>query len=171
MRNIESKFRCADHDEVLTRALDAGARDEGLLQQTDQFYGVPSGRLKLRTIEGRSSELIAYEREDTPEARASDYGRYATSDPASLDAVLERALPRTGVVTKTRHLLILRNTRIHLDDVVGLGRFIELETVIRQQSETDAIAEHHEVITTLGLGCAERIAVAYLDLSKGNGAS
>jgi adenylate cyclase class IV len=170
MRNIESKFRYADHDVVLARALEAGASDEGFLHQRDQFFGVSKGRLKLRTLDGAASELIAYDREDRPDARASEYGRYPTSDSTSLADVLERALPRTGVVEKTRHLLLLRNTRIHLDDVVGLGRFIELETVIDKQSQSAAAREHHEVITTLGLGGAERIAVAYLDLSKGKGA-
>ncbi len=170
MRNIESKFRYADHELVLARALEAGARDEGFLHQRDQFYGVSKGRLKLRTIDGATSELLAYDREDRPEARASDYGRYATSDPTSLADVLERALPRTDVVEKTRHLLLLRHTRIHLDDVLGLGRFLELETVIIEQSDDDAVAEHDEVITTLGLGGAQRIAVGYVDLSNGKGA-
>ncbi len=169
MRNIESKFRYTDHELVLVRALEAGARDEGFLHQRDQFYGVSKGRLKLRTIDGAGSELMAYEREDKPEARASEYGRYATSDPTSLADVLERALPRTDVVEKTRHLLLLRHTRIHLDDVLGLGRFVELETVISEQSDDDSVAEHDAVITTLGLGDAERIAVGYVDLSKGKG--
>lgn len=169
MRNVESKFRYADHDAVLARALDAGATDEGLLHQRDQFYTVPKGRLKLRTIDGAGCELMAYQREDRPEARASDYGRYATRDATSLADVLERALPRADVVEKNRHLLLLRNTRIHLDDVVGLGRFVELETIITTQSDDDAAAEHDEVMTTLGLGGAERIAVGYVDLSKGSG--
>jgi adenylate cyclase class IV len=167
MRNIESKFQYADHDRVLARTLEAGARDEGFLRQRDQFFVVPTARLKLRTIEGHASELIAYDREDTPEARASDYGRHETQDPTSLADVLERALARDGVVEKTRHLLILGNTRIHLDDVVGLGRFVELETVITTQSESEAHREHDDVINVLGLGGAERIAVAYLDISKG----
>jgi predicted adenylyl cyclase CyaB len=164
VRNIESKFRCIDHEGVVARALEAGAVDEGFLHQHDQFYTVSRGRLKLRTIDGQRSELIAYEREDSAEARASDYGRYATSDPSALADVLERVLLRAGAVEKTRHLLLLRNTRIHLDDVVGLGRFVELETVIGTQSEAEAEAEHREVVRVLGLGGAERIAVAYVDL-------
>jgi predicted adenylyl cyclase CyaB len=102
----------------------------------------------------------------------TDYSGNATSSTEcqgrlNLAEVLERALPRTDVVAKTRHLLILRNTRIHLDDVVGLGRFVELETVISTQSESDAVIEHDKVITTLGLGGAKRITVGYVDLSKG----
>jgi adenylate cyclase class IV len=168
MRNVESKFRCADHDGVAVRASAAGASDEGYRRQRDQFYGVSKGRLKLRTTDGVRSELIAYDREDTTAARASEYGLCPTDDAALLDDVLGRALSRTGVLEKTRHLLLLRNTRIHLDDVVGLGRFVELETVIDTQSEDEAAVEHDDVITTLGLGGAERIAVGYVDLSKGS---
>jgi len=69
-----------------------------------------------------------------------------------------------------RHLLILRNTRIHLDDVIGLGRFVELETVIGERSDDDAAREHDEVVTALELGGAERIAVGYVDLSNEKGA-
>lgn len=168
MRQVESKLRWSDHEVVLARALGAGARDKGLLLQRDQFYGVSKGRLKLRTIAGVRSELIAYDREETASARASDYGLYPTGGATLLDEVLGRALVRTGLLEKTRHLLILRNTRIHLDDVVGLGRFVELETVIQDQSESDAVAEHHEVITVLGLGDAERIAGGYMDLAEAN---
>ena len=149
--------------------MDAGASDEGVLLQRDQFYGVSKGRLKLRTIAGAGGELIAYEREDIAAARASEYGLSPTDDAALLDEVLGRALERTGLLEKTRHLLILRNTRIHLDDVVGLGRFVELETAMHQQSENDALAEHDDVITVLGLGDAERIAVGYIDLAKAKG--
>ena len=169
MRQVDSKFRWSDHEVVLARALEAGASDEGLLLQHDQFYGVSTGRLKLRTIAGAGGELIAYDREDIAAARASDYGLFSTGDAELLDEVLGRALVRTGSLEKTRHLLILRNTRIHLDDVVGLGRFVELETAIHDQSETDAATEHDDVIALLGLRDAERIAVGYIDLATTDG--
>ena len=137
--------------------------------QRDQFYSVSRGRLKLRTIAGVHSELIAYDREDTPSARTSDYGLYPTADAALLDDVLGRALERSDVIEKTRRLLVLGNTRIHLDDVVGLGHYVELETVIQDQSESDALAEHEKVIAALGLGDAERLAVGYVDLIKSEG--
>jgi len=83
-----------------------------------------------------------------------------------LDEVLGRALLRTGILEKRRRLLIHGNTRIHLDDVAGLGKFVELETVIDGQTETDAEGEHDDVIRALGLGEMERISVGYVDLIK-----
>jgi len=164
VRNIESKFRCSEHDAVAARAIAAGARDVGLLRQRDQFYGVSHGRLKLRTVNDGRSELIAYDREDNLGARVSDYALYPTSDASALDDVLGRVLERTGRLDKTRRLLIHGNTRIHLDDVAGRGCFVELETVVDKQSEADAEAEHHDVVVLLGLADAERVAVAYIDL-------
>jgi predicted adenylyl cyclase CyaB len=81
-----------------------------------------------------------------------------------LEAVLSRALARTGTLEKTRRLLIHRNTRIHLDDVAGLGRFVELETVVRDHTDAEAEREHDAIVRSLGLSDAERIAVGYIDL-------
>jgi len=166
VRNIESKFRCPDHEGVAQRALAIGAKDHGVLQQRDQFFGVPSGRLKLRTFGDGRGDLISYNREDTPDARLAEYSLHQTNDPLTLDEVLGRALLRTGILAKRRRLLIHGNTRIHLDDVAGLGKFVELETVIDGQTETDAEGEHDDVIRALGLGEMERISVGYVDLIK-----
>ena len=164
MRNIESKFRCADHERVAAHALDMGARDEGCSRQRDQFYDVPRGRLKLRILEDGRRELISYNRENLPEARTSEYSLHVTSNAATLDEVLNRAVARTETIEKSRHLLIHRNTHINLDNVVGLGRFIELETVIHGQTEVEAEREHEEMVRALGLGEVERISVGYVDL-------
>jgi predicted adenylyl cyclase CyaB len=161
---VESKFRSGDHELVASLALDMGARDEGLMRQRDQFFAVPRGRLKLRTFADGGSELISYDRVDIPEMRSSDYSLHRTNDGAALAEVLSRALARTGTLEKTRRLLLHRNTRIHLDDVVGLGRFIELETMIHEQTDAEAEREHDEIVQALGLADAERIAVGYVDL-------
>ncbi len=164
MRNLESKFRYADHEAVVRRAVDAGALDEGLLQQRDQFYVVPHGRLKLRTFGDGRGELIAYDRADVAHARVSDYSIYRTANASSVDDILGRALGRAGSVEKRRHLLLLRHTRIHLDEVAELGRFVELETVADDISDSEAEEEHSDVVGLLHLVDAARIDVAYVDL-------
>jgi adenylate cyclase class IV len=59
---------------------------------------------------------------------------------------------------------MLRHTRIHLDDVGGLGRFVELETVADGITEGEAEDEHTNVVALLDLVDAARIDVAYVDL-------
>lgn len=166
MRNIELKCRCEDLDEVRQRALGLGAQEAGLLEQTDLLFRAPNGRLKLRLFGDGTGELIAYQRPDLPGARGSDYEIHSTTDPASLRRVLEAAFELEGVVRKQRRLLLVRHTRIHLDQVEQLGSFVELETVLREQSEAEARAELTEIAAALGLNNLPPIPGAYLDLLR-----
>ncbi len=163
MRNVESKFRCHDHEGVQTRAMAQGATDEGSIRQRDRFFTVPQGRLKLRHLDGRA-ELIAYTRENLPVARPSEYAIFTTLSPEALEQVLSKALPAGPALEKRRHLLLCRHTRIHLDDVAGLGRFVEMETLVDELSDEEAQREHAELVAILGLESCERIAVGYVDL-------
>lgn len=164
MRNIELKCRCKDLGATRARAERLGARDTGFLHQRDVFFPAPDGRLKLRDFEDGAGELIAYRRPDSEAAIGSDYVLYRTDEPAALEAVLRHALGHHGTVTKRRQLLLFRNTRIHLDEVEGLGTFVELETVITAQTEAEAHAELEQVAAALELRAADRVAQAYVDL-------
>lgn len=169
MRNIELKVRCEDLEEVQESALRLGANVAGVLEQTDLFFGAPQARLKLRLFGDGTGELIAYRRPDLPGARGSDYEIHPTTDPDSLRRVLEAALELEGAVRKRRRLLLHRHTRIHLDEVDSLGDFVELETVIREQSEAEAHTELTEIATALGLSTLPPIPGAYLDLLRAGG--
>jgi len=166
MRNLELKFRCEDLDAVRDRARAWGAHDAGVLEQYDAFFPAPMGRLKLRDFGNGTGELIAYRRPDAVEARGSDYVLSPTADPVTLREALAFALGSAGEVRKQRHLFLWRHTRIHLDEVRGLGSFVELETVIREQPETDAQRELAAVVEALGLRPEDRIAPAYIDLIR-----
>jgi predicted adenylyl cyclase CyaB len=163
-RNIELKCRCADLALVRQRAHALGARDAGVLEQDDIFFDAPLGRLKLRDFGDGRAELISYRRPDTPEARGSDFFTYPVADPAALRATLAHALRTGGVVRKRRHLFLYRQTRIHLDEVEGLGQFVELETVMSGQSEGEAEAELRHVAAALSLKAEDAIAQPYVEL-------
>jgi len=164
-RNIEIKARIVSVESLLlqVQALTGGAPEQ--LEQDDTFFNVPHGRLKLREFADGSAELIHYERPDTDQAKASDYVRVPVPDPAALREALVRGCGLRGRVQKTRWLLLLGQTRVHLDRVQGLGDFIELEVVLapgQTDAEGQAIAEQH--LQALGLQDAPRLAGAYLDL-------
>ena len=74
------------------------------------------------------------------------------------------ALGVKAIVDKVRELWMYGNTRIHIDDVEGLGHFVELETVITNQTNTEAQAEHHLVKRALEIDDAKIIPVSYSDL-------
>jgi len=137
-RNVELKAVDPDPPVTLAAALAAGAGDEGVLVQRDTYFEVPRGRLKLREEEGRGAQLVAYERPDDPAVRVSAYHLIDVPDPAAAIAGLTATHgPPRVVVAKRRHLLLLHNVRIHLDEVEGLGRFVELEAVVPEDGDLD----------------------------------
>jgi len=169
--NIEIKARVGNpaRIKILVEAL---ARSPGeLLLQEDAFFEVPRGRLKLRIFSINSAELIYYEREDGPGPKESRYSLSRTSEPESLKAVLQMSLGVRGVVKKTRTLYLVGQTRIHLDEVEGLGSFAELEVVLQpNQSHADGVRIARELMAKLEIQDSELVDQAYIDLLLTNGA-
>jgi adenylate cyclase class IV len=180
MRNIEAKFRVPDLAAVRARALALGARPVGRLEQVDTYFFAPNGRLKLREVaedgQPAAAWLIAYQRADDAGARLSAYEMAPVPDPAALLAVLRPAMGVRVRVAKTRDLLLLRHTRLHLDDVRGLGSFVELETLVgaadaRRGEATGGAADEAaggrelaEIVAGLGLLLEDGIPGSYADL-------
>ena len=70
-----------------------------------------------------------------------------------------------GRVRKTRWLLQVGQTRVHLDRVHGLGDFMELEVVLHDgQSAAQGEALAEQLMAELGIAHEQRVAGAYLDL-------
>jgi adenylate cyclase class IV len=164
-RNVEVKARIDSVDALLPRAQTLADSPVQTIAQDDTFFVCPHGRLKLREFSDGRGELIHYQRADSAGAKLSDYVRVSTDEPAALREALARALGVLGRVRKTRWLLLAGQTRIHLDRVDGLGDFLELEVVLRDdQSEHDGIDIAGALCAQLGVATSQRLALAYLDL-------
>ena len=126
--NIEIKARCSAPEAVREILRLAGAECRGTDCQTDTYYEVPAGRLKLRqgNIE---NALIYYRRPDQPGPKRADVSLYRTAPDSALAEVLSRALPVWMVVKKRREIYFLGNVKFHLDAVEGLGGFVEIEAI------------------------------------------
>jgi len=142
-RNVELKAHDPDPARTLERALAAGAEDRGLLRQRDTYFAVAHGRLKLREEEPGGATLIAYERPDAATERVSSYRLVPVADADGLRAALSVAIGVTAVVVKRRRVLLWEAVRIHLDEVRGLGSFLELEAVA--QPGSDLVRERAQV--------------------------
>ncbi|MGZ9166018.1 MAG: class IV adenylate cyclase, partial [Anaerolineales bacterium] len=95
----------------------------------------------------------------------SDYHISYTSDPVNLKRVLELAYGIRGVVRKTRYLYLVGQTRIHLDDVEGLGQFMELEVVMQEgQSDAEGQTIAESLLDSLGVKRSDLLQGAYMDL-------
>jgi homotetrameric cytidine deaminase len=126
-RNVELKALDPDPARTLERALAEGAEDRGVIVQRDTYFKVAGGRLKLREEDAGEAHLIAYRRPDEAAVRVSDYR--VVPAPEGLRTALEETLEVDVVVEKRRRLLLWDTVRIHLDEVEGLGSFLELEAV------------------------------------------
>lgn len=163
--NIEIKARLRDPQRVRRRAEELADRPGSTFRQVDHFFAAPHGRLKLRELEPGRGELIAYLRPDRQGPKASSYAVLPLDDPNAARAVLELALGRRGTVRKTRTLFLAGRTRIHLDEVEGLGSFVELEVVLRAGEDQAAGAvEAQELMARLGIEPADLVREAYIDL-------
>jgi predicted adenylyl cyclase CyaB len=167
-RNVEIKARVADPAALRVRVAARATAPPAVLAQTDTFFRVPRGRLKLRERGDGSGELIFYERADVAGPRESRYARVACADPAALAGVLAGALGVRGVVRKRRQLFMIGRTRIHLDDVAGLGSFMEIEVVLADgEAAADGEREARALLAALEVPAAALVAPAYIDLLEG----
>jgi adenylate cyclase class IV len=136
-----------------------------VISQDDTFFFCGNGRLKLRALCPTRGELIFYRRADQPGPKESFYLRSATSDPETMREALRLAYGEAGRVRKRRTLFMLGRTRIHLDEVDGLGDFLELEVVLdERESAESAEREALEIMSRLGIGPSQLIERAYVDL-------
>ena len=163
--NIEIKARVHDFQALQARAKALSDTPLQVIPQEDTFFNVPRGRLKLRQLAPDFGQLVYYERTDASGPKRSDYLLAGTSDPAALKAALTAALGVRGVVRKTRYLYMIGQTRIHLDEVEGLGNFMELEVVLRPgQSDVEGQAIAEELMDKLGIQRDDLLEGAYMDL-------
>jgi homotetrameric cytidine deaminase len=172
MRNVELKARDPDPAGTLERALAIGAEQIGEIRQRDTYFTGARGRLKLREQDTDGpplfDELIEYSRPDSTDARTSTYRRVPVADAAPLREALDAAYGADVTVTKRRRLLTWEGVRIHLDDVDGLGTFLELEA-LADPGSSDLGAEHEKVERLrreLAIEDGNLIARSYADLVR-----
>ena len=164
-RNIEIKVRIADIDSTRARITALGAQPHATEKQVDRYYALEGERrLKLRTIDGRSAQLIEYRRPEASGVRASDYTVSPVRDTDQGACRVPKGTPLI-VVSKEREILLLDNVRIHLDRVDGLGSFMELEAVV-DAAHDDTVCHQRvdALLLALGIQEDELIRASYAEL-------
>lgn len=163
--NIEIKARVHDPARLKARVVAISDTAGERITQEDIFFNSPQGRLKLRILGEDQGQLIYYERPDSAGPKQSDYYISRTSEPETLADVLTRTYGVRGVVRKERWLYWIGNTRIHLDQVEGLGSFLEFEVVL---TDGQSIQEGQDIaaglMEQLDVAGSDLIDAAYIDL-------
>ncbi|XP_062990542.1 uncharacterized protein LOC134403928 [Elgaria multicarinata webbii] len=170
--NVEIKARVRDLAQLMSNAERLSGSPGCIILQTDTFFSVPHGRLKLRDLQDGRGQLVFYNRPDSKGPKLSHYTISPTDDPTGLAAVLSQALGVQGVVKKERRLYLVGQTRVHVDRVEGLGDFMELEVVLEdRQSAQQGEAVARRLMEELGVKDEDLLTGAYLDLLLAAGAS
>lgn len=125
---VEIKARSNENDRLRVILKSRNADFKGVHHQIDTYFRVPEGRLKLREDQNQM-ELIFYRRADQVASKRSDVCLYRTGTDESLKATLTAAFGVLAVVDKQREISFIGNVKFHLDEVRGLGSFMEIEAI------------------------------------------
>jgi predicted adenylyl cyclase CyaB len=124
--NIEIKARCHNADLIRNYLSAHHAEFKGTDRQTDTYFQVANGRLKLR--EGNiENNLILYERENQAGPKSSHFNLVKVLDAEGLKNVLATSVGIKVIVRKMREIYYIENVKFHIDEVPGLGFFVEIE--------------------------------------------
>ena len=134
---VELKAKVNELDAFRKKLNDFESKLVGTFHQTDTYFEVPEGRLKLRQFKGSSdAELIFYDRENIAGPKQDDAFLLRIQDAEDFKTVLKRILKQTIIIKKEREIYMHQGTKIHLDTVQGLGKFIEFERQTSDKPET-----------------------------------
>lgn len=165
MQNIEYKAELRDPELARAICVALRAHPVSVLEQTDTYFRVPDAKLKRRECVGYEPEWIFYNRPNRVQPKLSNFTIY--SDAQAQTRFGTHPLPVLCVVRKRRELFMTSSgVRVHLDEVDGLGSFIEFEALICPERN---LGECHREVEQLKQAFApamgEAISSGYAELS------
>ncbi len=158
--NLELKIKVDSHRKFVSALKQIGADYVGILKQKDVYYKTKNGLLKLR-IENGNYTLIKYFRDENGK-RWSNY-ELMKLNAKNPEKYLKGIFEVEAVVIKERKYWFYNDTRVHLDTVKDLGKFLELETLLTG-NRTDAAKRFNEIVKILGLDSTKQIRSSYKNL-------
>lgn len=174
IRNYEFKASVEDIQMYEKMLLTIDPEFRGTDNQTDTYFNVKYGRLKLR--EGNiENALINYDRDDIAGSKKSDVILYRHAPDDALKDILVRQFGIRVIVSKIRKIYFKENVKFHFDTVEGLGSFIEVEAIDEKDEFTaeqlKAQCDHY--IHFFGVTKDQLVERSYSDMvesmSKGKG--
>lgn len=166
---MEIKAIFPELDLARKRLSKVGGKYIGTFRQVDVYFKVKKGRLKIRNVDNSDvSQLVYYTRADVKGPKKSEIilVKLDKKEGEKLKEILAEILGVRTIIKKTRGIYEYRGARVHLDDVEGLGRFIEIEFPIspgRKEEECRKIVE--EIMEELEISKQALLEVSYSDLS------
>ena len=163
--NIEIKAKCSRPDEIRDFLKSQSAEFKGIDHQIDTYFKVNKGRLKLR--EGNiENDLIYYDRPNQEGPKQADIILFKSSPGSALKSILESSCGVLVVVDKKREIYFIDNVKFHIDVVVGLGSFMEIEAIDSDGSigKEKLLEQCNGYLKALNIPQEDLVAVSYSDL-------
>ena len=163
--NVEIKAKCSDPSFVRVFLKSNKADFKGIDQQTDTYFNVDHGRLKLR--EGNiENNLIFYVRSNLPGPKDSHFRLTKVADAPALKALLADSLGVKVIVQKKREIYYIGNVKFHIDEVPGLGSFVEIEAgnILADLSAQQLKDQCDHYVNAFGIREKDLIDVSYSDM-------
>jgi Adenylate cyclase, class 2 (thermophilic) len=166
--NFEFKARTTQLDRLENRLLQHNPKFIGEDNQTDTYFNVTKGRLKLR--EGNiENALIYYERQNTADAKQSDVLLYQHAPDKTLKEILIKVHGIKVIVEKKRRIYFIDNVKFHFDNrrIRNIYRSGSIDKdgslgVEKLKEQADKYAE------LFGIKKEDLIAVSYSDMLQTN---
>ena len=159
--NLEIKIKLGSHEPALAVLKELNAEFVKELYQKDVYYKIPRYLLKLR-IEDEGESMIRYIRDEVNPDRFSDY-EVIYFKAGGNEKFFNTIFETETVIEKKRLLFMYKNTRVHLDTVKHLGKFMELETLVLDGKD-DAKKRFSFLIDKFSININEQIKGSYRDL-------
>jgi adenylate cyclase class 2 len=134
---VESKYRSPGNDKVEKALARLGARKTWSGAMEDVYYAHPSRdfgetdeALRLRKTEEVSELTYKGPRMQSQTVKAREEITLRTDNPLAVARIIERlGFSESFVVRKNRSSYMLDKLKVEVDDVEGLGEFVELEVL------------------------------------------
>ena len=167
--NVEIKAKCPNPAWVNEKLQALNADFKGIDHQIDTYFKVPNGRLKLR--QGNIEKaLIHYNRPNQEGPKVSEVSLYHPENDAALLEALKKALGVKVVVDKQRAIYFIDNVKFHVDEVKGLGGFVEIEAIDQEGNLDQAYLQDQcqHYMEVLHIQSTDLLDVSYSDLLMEN---
>jgi len=163
--NVEIKAKCHNPNKIREILESKNAENKGLDNQIDTYFKVNFGRLKLR--EGNiENYLIHYYRENKKDPKESHVLLFKSDSKSNLKEILTTSLGILTIVNKKREIYFIGNVKFHIDDIINLGSFIEIEAIDYEGNiGRDRLLEQcHYYLDLFNINREDLIDVSYSDL-------
>ena len=165
--NVEVKAKTNNTEAIRDFLYKHKADFKGVDEQTDTYFNVNCGRLKLRqgNIE---NNLIYYNRANSSGPKESNFALLKIDEANELREMLTKAIGIKVVVKKRREIYYIDNVKFHLDSLDGLGNFVEIEASNKNYNITKE--KLHEqcnyYVKEFGIKDEDLINVSYSDMLR-----